>query len=121
MNISEVPMTHGITIHRGASYHEDFLIQQSAEDPEDPPVPFDLSDYTASAQIRSRGSLLMAFETPIDADLGQVSTEALTDVTLAIKVAPDAEWDLYLTNSAGLGFYLVQGPVEIDPQVTINA
>ena len=109
-----------ITIEQGATFSQSFIIKAGS-----PPVPVDLTGYTARMQIRpdvkSQTIIASASTTdgkiiiePIDGKL-TITFEATETASF---VGDSGRYDLEIESPSGFVTRLIQGKVKISPEVT---
>jgi hypothetical protein len=107
-----------ITVQQGATWSVQLQFKSFTG------APVDLTDYTASAQIRpsyaADAALLAAFTCVVTDPTHGIVTVTLTSAQTAALAAPaSAVWDLFLTNTtSGTALRVLAGKVQIVARVT---
>jgi hypothetical protein len=91
----------------------------------DPPVTVDLSTYSSKLQVRKGPGLPVIFE--LSSDDGSIILSATSpNITLFFKKEKtnnirsfeDLSYDLEITDSSGLTYTILEGPISIKRQIT---
>lgn len=110
---------YDIKIDQGATYRQEFIWKDSAGDP------IDLTSYTARMQIRRKVSSTAAEHEATTENSGIAITAGTGSVVVTISATDTAAfeftkgvYDLELISGSGVVTRLLEGTVEVSPEVT---
>lgn len=110
--IDNRPATVNLNVYAG----DDMVLNIDVTDNATPPAPFDLTGYTAEAQIRATADAPTAINltTTVLANVVTVTIPAADSATLPAK----GVWDVQVTSATGIITTLAGGTVTSYPDVT---